>query len=173
MGKMIHDDHPFLPDPGDRDPVRRLRGRLASPVTIITAGNGDADRAGLTVSALAVVEGEPALIYAFVGTASDLWGVVSTTGRFVVHVLGEDQAHLADVFAGLRPSPGGTFITAPTIDSAWGPVISDVLDRAYCTVVTQEEVGFSGVVIGTIDRVEVSELTDPLVYFRAGYRSLS
>ncbi len=171
-GMMIHDDHPFLPDRGARDPVRRLRGRLASPVTIITAGEGRA-RTGLTVSSLAVVEGEPPLVYAFVGTTSDLWEMVSAAGRFVVHVLGEGQTHLADVFAGLRPSPGGLFNTAQTVDSPWGPVISDVPDRAYCTLVSREEVAFSGVVIGTIDGVEVSELSDPLVYFRAGYRKLS
>ncbi len=49
----IHDEHPFVTPPEQRDPARRLRGRLAAPVTILTAGR-DRNRTGLTVSSLVV-----------------------------------------------------------------------------------------------------------------------
>jgi 3-hydroxy-9,10-secoandrosta-1,3,5(10)-triene-9,17-dione monooxygenase reductase component len=168
---MIHPEHPFWPDVEARDPVRRLRGRLAAPVTIITAGASDS-RSGLTVSVVALVEGEPSLFYAFVGPTSDLWTAVADRGRFVVHVLGSEHAVLSDVFAGTRPSPGGLFATSVTIDSEWGPVLSDVPDRAFCTRVAQEEVGYSGLIVGTVDRVELSGLSSPLVYFRGRYHQL-
>ncbi|HUF15041.1 MAG TPA: flavin reductase, partial [Acidimicrobiia bacterium] len=61
----IHNEHPFTPGPEERDPVRRLRGRLAAPVTIVTSGAGD-HRAGLTVSSLFVVEGNPGVVHAIV-----------------------------------------------------------------------------------------------------------
>ena len=49
----IHSGHPFA-DGVPRDPVRQLRGRLVSPVTLWTAGDADR-RAGLTVSSTEVV----------------------------------------------------------------------------------------------------------------------
>ena len=168
---MIHSGNPFSDEPGSRDPVRRLRGRLASPVTIITAGTS-ANRTGLTVSALAVVEGEPAQVHTFISPASDLWTLAAETRRFIVHILGFEHATLAEVFAGLRPSPGGLFATAPTTDSDWGPVLSAIPNRAFCTVISHEEVGFSGLMAAAIDRTELSDFSDPLVYFRARYRRL-
>jgi flavin reductase (DIM6/NTAB) family NADH-FMN oxidoreductase RutF len=167
----IHSEHPFVPDPDERDPVRRFRGRLAAPVTIVTAGEGDR-RTGLTVSSLFVVEGEPGLVHAVVTPNSDLWDVVAESGAFVVHICRHTHRDLADVFAGIRPSPGGLFTGAEVIGSRWGPVLAAVEDRAYCTLIGQEEVGYSGVVRGQLDQVELSGISDPLVYFRGRYRDL-
>ena len=57
-GEIHEGEHPFHPPEGERDPVRRMRGRLAAPVTIITAGD-DVGRSGLTVSSLMLAEGDP------------------------------------------------------------------------------------------------------------------
>jgi flavin reductase (DIM6/NTAB) family NADH-FMN oxidoreductase RutF len=168
---VIHDDNPFADAPDSRDPVRRFRGRLNAPVTICTAGDSD-NRTGLTVSSLMVVEGDPGQVQAVVGPTTDLWDVVADTGRFVVHVCGERHRSLAEVFASLRPSPGGIFTRLSVTDSEWGPVIDDLADRAYCSLVSRLEVGISGVVTAHIDQVEVADLTNPLAYFRGQYHTL-
>lgn len=168
---MIHGDNPFVPDADQRDPVRRFRGRLASPVTIVTAGD-DGDRAGLTVSSLNVVEGNPGSTQIVVGPMTDLWSVAGGAGRFVVHVCRASDRHLTEVFAGIRPSPGGIFDGIAVTPSEWGPIIDDLGDRVYCTVRDRAEIGYSGVITGTIDRVDIADLADPLVYFRGRYRSL-
>lgn len=168
---MIHDDNPFADDPGSRDPVRRFRGRLSAPVTIFTSGAGE-DRVGLTVSSLIVLEGEPGWIEAVVGPTSDLWDVAEETGRFVVHICRDRHRTLAEVFAGIRPNPGGTFSGVSVTSSDWGPVFEDIADRAFCTVTNRREMGYTGLVTGRIDRVEIADLDDPLVYFRGNYRSL-
>ncbi|MGH3650609.1 MAG: flavin reductase family protein [Acidimicrobiia bacterium] len=168
---MIHDDNPFVDDPASRDPTRRFRGRLTAPVTIVTSGADDA-RTGLTVSSLLVVEGDPGRIEAVIGPTTDLWETVMETGRLVVHVCNQTNRGLAEVFAGLRPSPGGLFATVSASDSEWGPVLDDLADRAYCTFEERREMGYSGLVTATVDRVETGDLADPLVYFRGGYRSL-
>ncbi|MGD2061285.1 MAG: flavin reductase, partial [Acidimicrobiia bacterium] len=82
---MIHDENPFAEPPDRRDPARRFRGRLSSPVTIVTAGGGR-DRTGLTISSLLVVEGEPAMVELVVGPTSDLWDAVAESGHFVIHI---------------------------------------------------------------------------------------
>jgi 3-hydroxy-9,10-secoandrosta-1,3,5(10)-triene-9,17-dione monooxygenase reductase component len=169
---MVFAEHPFIPAEGDRDPVRRLRGRLASPVTIVTAGRADG-RAGLTVSSLFVVEGDPPLVYAQVGPVTEVWDAILATGVFVVHVCAHPDHPLADVFAGLRPSPGGVFAGVDVRDTEWGPVLAELPDLAFCRLRTAEEAGYSAVVAGEIERVEVSDLSDPLVYFRGRYRRLA
>lgn len=167
---MIHRENPFADDPGARDPVRRFRGRLSAPVTVVTSGHEE--RAGLTVSSLMILEGEPGHVELVVGPTTDLWDVAAETGRFVIHVCDSTRRSLSEVFAGLRPNPGGVFAGLATTVSEWGPLIDDLPDRAYCTFLERREVGYSGLISGQIDRVELSGLTDPLVYFRGSYHSL-
>ncbi len=139
-------------------------------MTIVTSG--DDEPVGLTVSSLFVVEGEPGWIELVVGPTSDLWDVVEETGRFVVHICRDRHRILAEVFAGIRPNPGGMFAGTTVTPSEWGPVLDDVGDRAFCTLVGRRELGYSGLVSGHVDRVEVGDLDNPLLYFRGDFRSL-
>src|SRR5690606_17297985 len=68
----IHSEHPFVPPDDERDPLRRLRGRLPAPVTVWAAGEGRSRR-GLTVSSLIVAAGDPARVLGLVDEESDLW----------------------------------------------------------------------------------------------------
>lgn len=171
MSGEIHEDHPFRTPEELRDPVRQFRGRLAAPVTIVTAGTAETP-AGLTVSSLMVAEGDPARLYVLVGPTTDLYEAIMDTGRFVVHVLRGDDRRWADVFAGLRPSPGGVFSGLDVSETAWGPTITSIGDRAFCTLNHFEEESFVAILTSTVDDVTVADLADPLVYFRGGYRGL-
>jgi flavin reductase (DIM6/NTAB) family NADH-FMN oxidoreductase RutF len=166
---VIHNENPFAK--GGDDLLRRFRGRLPSPVTIITAGD-EISQTGLTVSSLFAIEGDPALVYAAVGPNSDLFDMVQSTGKFVVHICRQGQEGLAEVFAGLRPSPGGMFSGSEWDLSDWGPVLSVVPDRAFCSLQSIEERGWSGILIGEVDNIAHTDLVDPLVHFRGTYRKL-
>ncbi|NNC73891.1 MAG: flavin reductase [Acidimicrobiia bacterium] len=172
MTGEIHDEHPFAAPVADRDPVRRFRGRLGSPITIITAGDADG-RTGLTVSSLMVAEGEPSRVFTLIGPTTDLFQAMEETGRFVVHICEDGHGPLADVFAGLRPSPGGLFIDSDVTQTEYGPVLDDLPNRMYCSYLSGEEETYSVLVEGIIEEVELTELPDPLVYFRGKYRSLA
>lgn len=173
MTGEIHDgEHPFIPPEDERDPVRRLRGRLAAPVTIITAGDG-ADRSGLTVSSLMLAEGDPGSVHFLLGPTADVYDAMKRTDRLVVHVLASEHRTLSEVFAGRRPSPGGPFAGVAVTDSEWGPAIDEILDRAYCSGVSVVEHGYSLLVSAAVDAVDVSNLTGPLLYFRGAYRGLA
>lgn len=167
---MIHDEHPFATPPEDRDPVRRFRGRLVSPVTIVTAGH--ADPVGLTVGSLMVSEGKPSRVLFLCGETTDLWPAIEETGRFVVHILSADQRPMADVFAGIRPQPGGPFKDLETVAGEWGPEITSITTRARCRYELHHEVAQHLVVWGIIDEITVDDVTDPLAYFRGRYRRL-
>lgn len=170
-GGEIHDEHPFRTPPEMRDPARRLRGRLAAPVTIITAGNGT-DRTGLTVSSLVVAEGDPPVAYCLLGPDSDLLDAVLTAQRFVVHVCSQEDRVASDVFAGIRPSPGGLFLGRQVEDTEYGPRLVEFGTYAYCSLVDAREESYSTLVRAAIDHIATDDLDDPLLYFRGRYRSL-
>lgn len=164
----VHDEHPFLDPEADREPVRRFRGRLSAPVTVVTAG-GPGAWAGLTVSSIIVAEGDPALVHFLCGFENELWDAIVDTERFVVHILEEQHREMADVFAGIRPSPGGPFSGLVVDDSEYGPVIESVGSRAYCRYAGHRE-GFNyGLVDGEIDDITLSDLKHPLNWFRGDY----
>ena len=166
------DANPFLAPVGDRDPTRRLRGRLVAPVTIITAGAGD-QQSGLTVSSLLVAEGEPPMVYFLVGSATDLFYAIDESDKFVVHVCEGRHRELADVFAGLRPSPGGMFAGQSVTQTAHGPRLDDIPTRAYCSVLALREESYSVIISAEIDGVGIADLDDPLAFFRGRYRGLA
>ena len=102
----IHTSHPFHEPEGDRDPVRRLRGRLGGTVSLWTAGGPD-ERAGLTVSSWLVAGGEPGRVLALLDPDADLTETLLGTGRGVLQLLAWEDRDLAEAFAGTAPAPGG------------------------------------------------------------------
>lgn len=168
MPGEIHDEHPFATPLELRDPVRRFRGRLAAPVTVITSGGPDT-RTGLTISSLIVAEGEPSLVHFLCGSTTDLWYAIEETGAFIVHILEDPHRELSDRFAGIRPSPGGLFVDLSFTDTEYGPAITSLQSRAYCRFVEARENPQHMLVHGAIEQVELHDLRAPLRYFRGEY----
>lgn len=162
----IHDSHPFAdPDP---DPVRRLRGRLGGRVALVTSGEGTA-RAGLTVSSLVVVAGEPARVLAILDPDSDLADSVERTGRGVVQLLDWHHRDLAEAFAGTAPAPGGPFRAADFEDTAWGPHLADAGTWAGTSLESAVDVGWSRLFTLVIESVALGLDDDALEHRRGRY----
>ena len=170
-GGFIHRENPFADPPEARAPARRLRGRLAAPVTIWTAGNVAAP-SGLTMSSILVAEGNPSSVLGLMNETTALYDAIVATGRFVVHVVDEAHRTEADVFAGLRPAPGGPFTAMEVADSDWGPILTAFPNRAFCRYLDAFEAGYQRLVKGEIERAELTDLDDPLLYFRGRYGSI-
>jgi 3-hydroxy-9,10-secoandrosta-1,3,5(10)-triene-9,17-dione monooxygenase reductase component len=170
-GGAIHPEHPFATPAGERNPLRRLRGRVASPVTLWTAADGGR-RYGLTVSATLVVDGDPARVVGMVDPDSDLWDAVAASGRFAVTVLGWRHRQLADRFAGLLPAPGGLFAQDDWEDAGWGPVPAGAPGWLGCRLDADAPLGWSRQVTGTVQRVALGEDEPALLYRRGRYHRL-
>lgn len=168
---MIHSDNPFSDPPEDRDPARQFRGRLAAGVTVVTAGS-DAQATGLTVASLFLIEGAPSSIHFVAGPGTEFWDAIATSRKFIVHLCGEGQHGLAEVFAGLRPSPGGKLRATDWEPTEWGPALVDLPNRALCSLTSMVESGYAGIISGEIDRLELESLEKPLIYYRGRYRGL-
>ncbi len=165
----IHSDHPFLEPESERDPLRRLRGRLGGAVTLWTTGTGR-DRAGLTVSSLMVAGGEPGHILALVDPDSDLADALDDAGACVVQLLEWRHRDLAEAFAGLSPAPGGPFRAGAWQDTDWGPLLEGASAWAGVRVVgTPRVVGWSLLLDTVVEHVEIGEEKEPLVHRRGRY----
>ncbi len=165
----IHSEHPFLEPEPERDPVRRLRGRLGGTVSLWTSGTG-ASRAGLTVSSLMVAHGDPAHVLALLDPDSGLAAAVRGTGTAVVALLDWPHRDLADAFAGVAPAPGGPFTLGSWTDTDWGPVLDGVSAWAGLRVTDPpREVGWSLLVDGVVEHVWLGEPGPPLVHRRGRY----
>jgi flavin reductase (DIM6/NTAB) family NADH-FMN oxidoreductase RutF len=164
----IHSEHPFATPEPERDPVRRLRGRLGGTVTLWTTGTGRS-RAGLTVSSVMVAGGDPGHALALVDPDSDFADAVEDTGVAVVHLLEWGHRDLADAFAGIAPAPGGVFTLGDWEDTDWGPRLTSATTWAGVRVADVREVGWSLLLDTTIEHAEVGDEQTPLVHRRGRY----
>lgn len=167
----IHSDHPFQPPEGERDQLRRFRAHLPAPVTVWAAGSARSRRAGLTVSSVLVADGKPGRVVGLVDEDSDLAGLLPSTDTFTVNALASGGANIAEVFAGLAPSPGGPFRTGKWDESNWGPVLADSAGwlGVRLSVDAPRHVGWALMVEGIIEHIEVRS-EDALSHIRATYR---
>jgi 3-hydroxy-9,10-secoandrosta-1,3,5(10)-triene-9,17-dione monooxygenase reductase component len=163
--------NPFATPIEERDPARRLRGRLASPVTVWTSQSANGVAAGITVSSVLIAEGAPAEVLGLIDPLSSFWDCARETGRFLVHVLTSDQLRLAEKFA-LR-FPGDPFEGEEVRPTAWGPALARLSTRAACTLLASSEVGYARLLQGRIDDIVLGDgAVRPLVYYRGDYGSM-
>lgn len=177
MGAVtIHSEHPFATPEGDRDPLRRFRGRMPSAVSIITTGAGR-DREGWTVSSVLVSEGEPDQVLALLDPDSDLADELAAAAdpvRISVNLLGYRDRDLAEAFARVAPAPGGPFTLGQWTDTEWGPRLTTATAWLGATLVNSDmvNIGWAQLLVGTVEAIEVGD-SAAMTHLRGRYRDLS
>ncbi len=173
----IHSDHPFVPAEGDRDPLRRFRGRMVAPVSVWAAGTRPG-AVGWTVSSFLIADGRPAELLGLLDDESDLAGRLESGATLTVSLLSGEHRGLADAFAGLAPAPGGVFRLGTWVDTEWGPVLADA--PAWLGARIEAAPAYAGwalLVRAVIERVEIGPQADPadglLTHLRGRYRVTS
>lgn len=157
----IHSTHPFAEDPSRHDPARRFRARLGGAVTLWAAGALEGPReeraAGLTVSSVMLALGDEPTVLGLIDPDSDLADRLAVGTPYVVSLLQWRHRDLAEVFAGLAPSPGGPFATGAWTATAAGPVPDGVRTWLAAEVRDLRPVGWSLLVEGVVREVTVGE----------------
>lgn len=167
----IHSGDPFAVPEAERSGLRRLRARLVAPVTLWTAGDSQG-RAGLTVASTLVVDGDPGRVLGLIDPESELWQVAQRTGALTMTPMSWRDQHLADVFGGLAPAPGGPFGLAEWRQTRWGPVLAAASTWCGARLDDWREVGYAVLVDAVVEQVEVGEDEPPLAHYRGRYRGL-
>ena len=174
-GVTIHHSHPFAVGEQDRNPLRRFRGRMASPVSI-WAATAHGTRAGWTLSSFLVADGDPGEVIGLIDEESPLADVLAESPTLTISLLGWGHRALADAFAGVAPAPGGPFALSNWQDTDWGPVLENSLGWIGARLKTDpDHAGWGLLLRAVVERVEIQPdaADDLLCYVRGRYRSLS
>lgn len=155
-----------------RDRFIGAMSHAASTVNIITT-DGDAGRAGVTVSAMSSVSADtpkPTLLVCVHHLSAAAQKIIDN-GVFCVNVLKDDQGYISDTFAGRFKD-----VVADKFDcTVWAampsgaPRVIDPLVGFDCTVASSERLGTHHVFIGEVNDVFVADQGSPLIYANRAY----
>lgn len=155
----------------DADLFRSLLRRHAAAVVVITAPG--APPAGFTATSFTSVSLDPPLVSFCLAKSASAWPAVQAASTIAVHVLTQEQEHIARTFAtrgidrfaahgAWRPGPDGV------------PLLDGVLARIVCKVAQHVEAGDHTIVLATPELGEqhADATVTPLVYHDGTYAHL-
>jgi flavin reductase (DIM6/NTAB) family NADH-FMN oxidoreductase RutF len=152
-----------------RDHFRRVMGRFATGVTIVTTRLGD-ELHGMTANAVTALSLDPMLVLVCVDKNADTHDILKEAGVFAVNILGQEQADISEKFArkdlGLSHGLEGV---AHRFSITGCPIIDGSLAYLDCKTVTEHHGGDHTIFIGEV--VDARETSDgrPLVFYAGGY----
>jgi flavin reductase (DIM6/NTAB) family NADH-FMN oxidoreductase RutF len=146
----------------DHDTFRRVMGRFASGVTIITTRHAGIDY-GLTATAVSSLSLDPPMLLICVNRTANTRQAIAAAQRFAVNILQEHQGELAHRFARSDPDK---FQDIHVLRGEHGlPLFPDALATIECQATEEIPAGTHSIFLA---RVEGVRMTDgwPLTYFR-------
>lgn len=163
-------------NPELRDQFLSGMSRAACTVNVVTT-DGDAGRAGVTVSAMSPVSADtskPTLLVC-VHYLSPAAEKIIQNGVFCVNVLRDSQTHISETFAGRSDiKVNEKFECAKWTTQVTGaPRVIDSLVSFDCRLVSNIRVGTHYVFIGETEDIFVSDGGSPLIYTRRAYGSVT
>ena len=157
---------PTAADRERHDFVCAMRAAVTGVTVVTTDGVGG--RLGRTVSALASVSAEPAMLLVCIARRSPLVAAIRTNAVFGVNVLGDHQAVLAETFAGRTPSRFDFGAARWDTGATGAPLLSDAAARFDCLVASIVEAGTHTIVVGDVLAAEPGT-APPLAYTGGAY----
>ncbi len=156
------------PAPVDAPTFRRLMGRWATGVSVVTAREFDVD-AGLTVNAFLSVSLAPPSVLISLARDADTTPLIERSGQFAVSVLASSQRALSERFARTAP-PAEKFRDLGFHRGPNGLALLDgALAAVECRVVSHTPAYDHLLLLGEIVYQELGTDGLPLVFFRSGY----
>lgn len=154
----------------DGNEFRQLLGRFATGVTVLTTRDQDGNAVGMTASSLASVSLSPPLVSVCVDVSADMHRALSSSGDFVINILGADQVELSHRFA--RVPAGARFQDIPWRQTPDGLIVLErVLAHIECERYADFPLGDHTLFVGRVTG-GAAEAGEPLLYFRGSYGSL-
>ncbi|MEV0901781.1 flavin reductase family protein [Actinoplanes sp. NPDC049802] len=155
----------------EADLFRTLLRRHAAAVVVVTAPG--APPAGFTATSFTSVSLNPPLVSFCLAHTASAWPAVSTAELVAVHVLTQEQEHVARVFSARgidRFAAHGDWQTGP----GGVPLLGGVLARLVCRVQRRVTAGDHTIVLASPETgvVHDDHAATPLVYHDGSYAQL-
>jgi 3-hydroxy-9,10-secoandrosta-1,3,5(10)-triene-9,17-dione monooxygenase reductase component len=154
------------PDEGE---FRRVLGRFATGVTIITAMDGD-EPAGVAANSFTSVSLDPPLVLFCVGRTSSTWPRIERARKFAVNILGEHQEEVCRLFAAKGADRFGQ--VEWHLGAGGSPVLDDCLAYLDCEFWAEYDGGDHIIVVGRVLDLGITDGPGPLVFFEGKYRRI-
>lgn len=159
--------------PNDAGRFRRVMGRFATGVTVITTRLGD-ELHGMTANSVASVSLDPLLVLVCVDKKADTHDMLMKAGVFAVNILGQDQAEIARRFATKElHSQHGLTDVPHTFAVTGSPVIEGCLAYLDCRTMAEHHGGDHTIFVGEVLEAREMENDEPLLFYRGEYRRLT
>lgn len=163
---------PSTPDDALRAGFVEAMRYTAASVAVVTT-DGDAGRAGVTVTALCSLSADPPSVLVCVHQASPVLPVILANGRLCVNLLTPEQTHVADSFAGRIPRWRGDRFSCAEWDEIPGgsPALRGAQARLHCRLAQQWPFGSHRILVGLVHMVD-STSGSGLLYADRAYRTI-
>ncbi len=152
---------------------RDVLGHFATGVTVVTINN-DGDLRGMTANAVSSLSLDPPLLLVCVQKDASIYEHFDRAEVFAMNVLGSDQEDISNLFAshgGPEEPLGGLPYHAGPLGS---PILEGIVASAECRITGRYDGGDHTIVIGEAASVSLDGAdTEPLLFYRGGYRRLA
>ncbi|WP_330302512.1 MULTISPECIES: flavin reductase family protein [unclassified Streptomyces] len=153
----------------DRILLRDSLSRWPSGVAVVTTVDAAGVRRGFTATAFSSLSLEPPLVLVCLDRTADCRPAFDTAEVMAVHLLREDQAHLAQRFATKNIDK---YDGLPASEGLRGvPLLGGVVARIECELDRRIDAGDHVILVGLVRRCEVFA-GRPLVYFARAFHGL-
>lgn len=145
---------------------RNALGRFATGITIVTTLHQGEVR-GITVNAFMSVSLEPPMVLVSIAQEAKAHAALKDSDRYGISVLGEEQAHFSNHFAGR----GARVANIPYTYLDGFPLIEGAVTHLLCRLTDTHDVGDHTLFIGRVERLAWRE-GRPLLYYTGQYGQL-
>ncbi|MCW9035348.1 MAG: flavin reductase family protein [Alphaproteobacteria bacterium] len=149
---------------------RDALGRFATGIVVVTGEMPDGSPIGITVNSFSSLSLDPPLILFCLGKTTEKLKAFIEGENFVVNVLAEDQMDISNIFA---KSQDDSF---NQVKHDFGEVGCALIDGALAQLECKKhEVHDNGdhyIVVGEVVSISTPNDSDPLLFFKGGYRTL-
>ncbi len=160
-----------MPDE-EGEALRRVMRQVPSPVSVVTASDGNGEMRGITIGSFTSASLQPPLLSFNISRDAGIYDLLIRTDRFALHVLHEGQAHLSDRFA-TPDMPGAEQFRAIDyeVDVHGAPVLAEAMVVFLCLRHAVYDAGDHCIVLGLVTDIRKTDSDRrPLVYFDRSYR---
>jgi flavin reductase (DIM6/NTAB) family NADH-FMN oxidoreductase RutF len=149
-------------DAADASALRAVAGHFATGVCVVTTQTPEGPH-GMTLNSFTTVTLEPPTVAIFLNRASTTAGLVASSGRYCVNVLGVDSEATATRFAGRSETK---FAGIGWHEGrAGGVVLEGALAVLECVVSERIEIGTHTMFLGRVESTGIGQ-GDPLLFYR-------
>lgn len=150
--------------------LRHAAGHFATGVAVVTTRDNDGEFYGLTMNAVTSLSLDPPLFLICVDKTSDTLPALLESRVFAINILAHEQEPISRVFASKEKDKFAGI--GYHIGETGVPLLSDTLATIECRIAETYPGGDHVILLGQVERTEVDDKGEPLLFYRGGYAEL-